>query len=642
MSYRKSIFNAGLKRIKPTFFLKKAVVFVLTALLVVAPTNFFGIKASAFEASGKCGDNVYWSFDDETGTLTFSGEGDMYDYCYYDVWTDLFDSPFAESSDVKNVIIGQGITGIGSGMFYVCDSLESVTVPEGLERIGMFAFYNCESLTQIDLPDSITSIGIYAFDETGCINEPMNWENNVMYLGNHLIKARTSLTGSYTVKSGTKSIAGYAFRYCGRITEITIPDSVMGIGMGAFFGCNGLTGMTVPFVGEKSDQTGETFFGIIFRWVEYDCDYDGYTYNSINVPNSLRHLTVTGGQSIGDYAFYGCENVTEVELSYGITSIGKEAFSGCTSLESIFIPHSVTQIDADAFDSGSAVTFTCTEDSEAYEYAVQKGIGVSAYDFDAFVEQNVRSANAEVSVEEGVITLTPVDESLQISLYPSLKDLTAIAFSDLSGGAKISRNGTLYSKDRGTASFSVLGKEYTVVFDFPAQAKPIGELIRTANADVSVEDGTITLTLKDGETQINFYPSLKDGTALVFENFTGDVRTSKNGTVYTRNNGTASFTAGGVDYTVIFEGFPVEEKTVADLIRTANATVSVEGSTITLTAINALSHISLYPKTTDGDDVAFSDTNGVGFSRNGTCYAKTDATCQITVGAQTYTVIFAF
>ncbi len=41
----------------------------------------FGIKASAEEAtSGTCGKNLIWEFDEKTGTLTISGEGDMDDY----------------------------------------------------------------------------------------------------------------------------------------------------------------------------------------------------------------------------------------------------------------------------------------------------------------------------------------------------------------------------------------------------------------------------------------------------------------------------------------------------------------------------------------------------------------------------------
>ncbi len=53
--------------------------------------------------------------------------------------------------------------------------------------------------------------------------------------------------------------------------------------------------------------------------------------------------------SIGDYAFYRCEDLTEIRGGGNIASIGKGAFSGCTSLESFTIPEGVPEIGSDAF-----------------------------------------------------------------------------------------------------------------------------------------------------------------------------------------------------------------------------------------------------------------------------------------------------
>ena len=53
--------------------------------------------------------------------------------------------------------------------------------------------------------------------------------------------------------------------------------------------------------------------------------------------------------SIGDYAFYGCTNLTNVTIPDGITSIGDYAFYGCTNLTTVTIPSTVTSIGKDAF-----------------------------------------------------------------------------------------------------------------------------------------------------------------------------------------------------------------------------------------------------------------------------------------------------
>ena len=60
--------------------------------------------------------------------------------------------------------IPQGITAIGDGAFYSCDSLTTVTIPDSVTSIGDKAFSSCYSLTTVSIPDSVTSIGGFAFD----------------------------------------------------------------------------------------------------------------------------------------------------------------------------------------------------------------------------------------------------------------------------------------------------------------------------------------------------------------------------------------------------------------------------------------------------------------------------------------------
>ena len=97
-----------------------------------------------------------------------------------------------------------------------------VTIPEGVTSIGKGAFYGCESLTSVTIPEGVTSIGDSAF----------SW-----------CKSLTSVT----IPEGVTSIGNSAFSWCKSLTSVTIPKSVTSIGEGAFYGCWSLTrveGMT--------------------------------------------------------------------------------------------------------------------------------------------------------------------------------------------------------------------------------------------------------------------------------------------------------------------------------------------------------------------------------------------------------------
>ena len=76
----------------------------------------------------------------------------------------------------------------------------------------------------------------------------------------------------------------------------------------------------------------------------YDCD----NLTSITIPNSVT--------SIGSCAFNGCSNLTSITIPNSVTSIGQVAFEGCSNLKSITIGNSVTSIEDYAFSGCSRLT----------------------------------------------------------------------------------------------------------------------------------------------------------------------------------------------------------------------------------------------------------------------------------------------
>jgi len=74
---------------------------------------------------------------------------------------------FQGSTNLRTVVIPEGITSIPSGTFQGCTALTSITLPSTIRNIDS-AFRNCSSLTTIIIPDTVTSISFSTNAFTGC------------------------------------------------------------------------------------------------------------------------------------------------------------------------------------------------------------------------------------------------------------------------------------------------------------------------------------------------------------------------------------------------------------------------------------------------------------------------------------------
>ena len=110
------------------------------------------------------------------------------------------------------------------------------------------------------------------------------------------------------------------------LKKITIPESVTSISAGAFYNCNRLEEITLPFVGETKDETNNSHFGFIFGAISS-------SYNEDYIPSSLKKVTITNATSIGNSAFANCSSLTNISLPDSLTSVGTGAFSNCSKLK---------------------------------------------------------------------------------------------------------------------------------------------------------------------------------------------------------------------------------------------------------------------------------------------------------------------
>ena len=256
-------------------------------------------------------------------------------------------SVFSSCSSLKNVVLPNNLTNIPDYMFNGCTSLEEITIPVCVEKIGDYAFADCSSLSDITLPDGVTYIGKAVLDNTEYFNEPSNWKNGELYVGNSLIKVSNELSGKYEVKDSVKVIAADVFTGCENLTEIVLPQGMLVIPDSFFEGCSSLKSISIP---ESINEIGMYAFygcssleGIVIpdgvRALEWMVFEDCISLTDVVIPDSVT--------KIEGRAFANCSSLKEINIPNGVSYIGSETFSGCTALDNATIPESVTYLGSD-------------------------------------------------------------------------------------------------------------------------------------------------------------------------------------------------------------------------------------------------------------------------------------------------------
>ncbi|MCD7708267.1 MAG: leucine-rich repeat domain-containing protein [Clostridiales bacterium] len=332
--------------------IKKTITGILMAAVVIgqcaAPgiTTFAGTEETGGEAlsvdenatkvlsssatSGTCGENLTWTLND--GTLTISGTGDMTDYSY-----DSYDGPVSDwqrNYEITSVVIEDGVTSIGDYAFYYCNSLTSVMIPDSVTSIGHNAFFSCSRLTSVTIPDSVISIGVDAFAYCNSLTSVTIPDG--VSIGSYAFSDCSSLT-SVTIPDGA-SIGDCAFSDCSSLTSVTISDGVTDIGNSAFEHCSNLT----KFIVSPGNASYSADGGIL---------YSADKTTLVCYPSASGSVAISDSVTkVGDWAFYCCESLTSVTIPDSVTSIGYGAFYAC-SLADVY--YAGSESDWNAISIGS-------------------------------------------------------------------------------------------------------------------------------------------------------------------------------------------------------------------------------------------------------------------------------------------------
>ncbi len=187
---------------------------------------------------------------------------------------------------------------------------------KAVTAIGETAFRDNASLTSVLLPDSLTIIGDGAF--AWCVS-----------------------LRAVPIPRGVTSIGEYAFYHCDSLAEMTIPAGTAIVMNGAFDSCGSLPAI---HVGEGNPnyagQDGVLFDKAMTLLHSYPAGKQSPTYQ---IPSGVA--------AIGEDAFSGCENLTEVGIPDSVTAILPSAFYNCFGLAKSVLPKSLISIGNDAFYS---------------------------------------------------------------------------------------------------------------------------------------------------------------------------------------------------------------------------------------------------------------------------------------------------
>ena len=388
--------------------------------------------------------------------------------------TSIGKTTFYGCTNLNNIIIPDSVTNIADYTFYLCTSLTSITIPDSVTSIGPGAFAECSSLASIVIPDSVTSIGVSAFDNTAYYNTDSNWTNDVLYIDNHLISAKTTIAGAYEVKEGTKTIASHAFFNCSNLTSISGPNSLIHVGAYAFRNCTNLIIVDIP--------DSVTSLGTLV------CE--GCTnLTTINVGADNAYFSSHDGVLFDKektHLVYCPEGKTEATyiVPDSVTSIGAYAFRNNKNIAAFIIPDSVASISSSAF-SNCATDFTiyCFRDSHAMQYAIDKSLNYIVMDISA-------TDNAVIDYVNNLIFVSINDVSnIDDIIYTSSTSTVSVKASIVSGEKTFLGTGSKLTATNGDDS-----TEFTIIIsgdlngDSVCNVLDIFEVERASNGHIELSD----------------------------------------------------------------------------------------------------------------------------------------------------------
>lgn len=322
--------------------------------------------------------------------------------------------------ELCSVVLTDAVTSIARFDFENCKILQSVTIPDSVTSIGDGAFFFCEELATVSIHRGVSFIGENVFRECLRLRSFKLAEDSPYFAmedGTIFSKDRTVLVLAlfppvhFTIPNTVTSISNHAFD--GSRTwqlSVTIPDSVMSIGDGAFFGCCSLESVTIP---DSVTSIGDEAFsesGLKTLVLPNSVVHIGKSaFSSLSIDSAVLPNKIT---AIEEQTFYLCKLLASIDIPETVVSIGNSAFGCCYSLCAIEFPRSLRSIGDFAFLLSGLTSVVIPETVES--------IGLNPFaECEELVSIEVVEGNHNYASVDGVLFDSEI--SLLIS-YPIGKD----------------------------------------------------------------------------------------------------------------------------------------------------------------------------------------------------------------------------
>ena len=460
-----------------------------------------------------CGDNLTWSFDAPTGTLTITGSGMM--------WSFDDGMPWAmHVHDITSVSLPDGITSVAPFAFAACDNLTSINIQASITSIGKGAFMGCRSLTpegiSID-PDCTRyymeggvlyfrgegwSLGTYLAsnpEKTYKITGNMDAIDDYAFADcDNLVAVTIDDVGLYDINEGTfmdcssleyaglynvSRIDKKAFWDCASLRRIVVTTELDLVEANAFVNCNALS--HVYYLGTEAqrnanltiDSSGnDALLNATWHYVDdvstFMCgDYLFWYYNS-----EMHALAIEGVGDMWDFEWKASpwyaynDEMQAAVIDSDVTRIGNYAFMNCSEIAGFTLPQGLQSIGANAFENNHTMT------------TIEIPASVKAIEEHAFAGCDVLET---VTLHEGLLTIgekaffdcweleafhIPASvTSIGVGAFRSCSSLTAETFSVAPGSTSYRvEDGILFTYDRDLLHTCLMTNpqtEYTVPED---------------------------------------------------------------------------------------------------------------------------------------------------------------------------------
>lgn len=369
-------------------------------------------------------------------------------------------------------VIPEGITEINSDIFYGYSYLTKVTIPSTVEKICTRAFYGCTNLMSITIPENVSRIEDHAFGDCHRLVEVYDLSTELSIKKNssqngevadnaivvHTSKDAPSLISTsndgyqFVSSEGTDYLVNYKgnlaeitlpeassfvrpyeiYRYAfygnSTITDVTIPNSVVKIGIGAFMNCvkleNVVIGTGVTAINSKA-------FKGCAELTSVSIPANVISIGGSSFENCIKLETVTianGTEEILAQAFKGCVKLVSISLPSSINHIGQDGFYGCTLLESIVLPTDGFNLESNVFNN------------TAYYNNQANWQGGALYIGNHLIKVNTDVAGA-FTVKDGTVTIASYafancTQITEITIPQSMKYVCYYAFGNCTGITK--------------------------------------------------------------------------------------------------------------------------------------------------------------------------------------------------------------